>query len=267
MIKLSIIIPSYWDKYNKNTVEDILKNSELGEQLEVVVVQDGFWMPPDWIVDDPRVRYIHLGENGGMKNAINCGMRVARGEFVMRLDEHVAFAKGFDKVLTDECQPNWILTARRFFLDPVQWKTMDIPPVDCEKLVIQKDDDGNDFKWTGQRWKSRAEELKDEPIIESMAMQGSCWAMPKKWWDEVIVELDGPGPHYGDSHEVVFKTWKAGGKLMVTKNTFFSHKHRSFPRTHNGGSPENPWKKEYWTEALDQWKDYYVKEIKPKWKI
>jgi len=272
MIKLSCVIPAYHDPYNKNTVEDILKNSELGDALEVIVVWDGFYPPADWIVDDPHVRYIHLGKNGGMKNAINCGMRVARGEFVMRLDEHCKFPKGFDKVLTDECQENWIFTARRFFLDPTTWTVMDpkkYPPVDCEKLVIQHDDDGSELKWTGQRWKSRAKELENEPIIESMAMQGSMWVMPRKWWNEVIGELEWEkrGPHYGDSHEVVFLTWKAGGKLMVTKNTWFAHKHRSFPRTHSGGSPENPHKKEYWKYNLSIWRDYYMNEIKPKWGI
>ena len=260
-MKLSIIIPGYFDPYHEKTVEDILKNSELGDQLEIISVFDGFW--PQWeLVEDKRRRIVHLGKNGGMKNAINSGMRIARGEFVMRLDEHCSFPKGFDKVLTDECQPNWILTARRYFLDPVQWKVMDDKPVDCEKLVIQKDSDGTELKWSGQRWSSRAKELKDEPIIEAQAMQGSMWVMPRKWWNEVIKELDGPGPHYGDSHEVVFKTWKARGKLMSTKNTWFAHKHRKFPRTHNGGSPENPWKKEYWTEALDQWRDFYLEEIK-----
>jgi len=257
--KLSVIIPCYKDKYLVNTIGSILENAV--EPIEIVAVFDGFW-PEFELVEDERVRYVHLGQNGGMKNAINCGMRVARGDFVMRLDEHCLFPNGFDKVLTSECQPNWILTARRFFLDPVKWEVMDLPPVDCERLTIQKDENGNELKWAGQRWRSRAKELEKEPIIESQAMQGSMWITPKKWWDSVIRELDGPGPHYGDSHEVVFKTWKAGGKLMVTKNTWFAHKHRSFPRTHSGGSPENPHKKEYWLEALNQWRDFYLEEIK-----
>jgi hypothetical protein len=39
---------------------------------------------------------------------------------------------------------------------------------------------------------------------------------------------------------MVFKTWKAGGKLMLNKNTWHAHKHRSFARTHNNGTEENP---------------------------
>ena len=99
-----------------------------------------------------------------------------------------------------------------------------------------------------------------------MAMQGSMWVMPRKWWDKVIGELqtDGYGPLYQDSHEIVFKTWQKGGKLMVNKKTWFAHKHRRFSRTHNYGTAEaSPG----WTYALAVWRDYYETEIKPKWKV
>ena len=67
---------------------------------------------------------------------------------------------------------------------------------------------------------------------------------------------------------MVFKTWKAGGKLMVNKNTWFAHKHDSFPITHNVRSPENPGKPdECYAYALSVWGDYYLNEIKPKWQI
>ena len=110
----------------------------------------------------------------------------------------------------------------------------------------------------------------NEPIQESMAMQGSCWVMRRSWWDKIIGQLqnEGYGPHYQDSHEMVFKTWQAGGKLMVNKNTWHAHKHRNFPRTHNNGTPENPSNNETcWTYSLSVWEDYYTKEIKPKWGI
>jgi hypothetical protein len=67
---------------------------------------------------------------------------------------------------------------------------------------------------------------------------------------------------------MIFKTWKAGGKMMLNKNTWFAHKHRDFPRTHNSGTKENPSKSEEgFTYCLNLWKDYYEKEIKPKWKL
>ena len=101
-------------------------------------------------------------------------------------------------------------------------------------------------------------------IDETMAMQGSCWIMSRKWWDEVIGELqtEGYGPHYQDSHEMIFKTWKAGGKMMLNKNTWFAHKHYSFPRSHKYGSQDQDPHIKY---CLEIWKDYYEKVIVPKW--
>jgi hypothetical protein len=65
---------------------------------------------------------------------------------------------------------------------------------------------------------------------------------------------------------MVFKTWKAGGKLMVNKNTWHAHKERRFKRTHNNGTKENPSNNEAcWAYALEQWEDFYNEEIKPKW--
>ena len=261
MPRLSIIIPSWKDPYLPRHVEGLLLNAE--GDIEIIVVLDGYWRSD--LPQDPRVRILHLGKNRGMRGAINAGVQLARGEFLMRTDEHCAFAKGYDKVMCDSCEPNWIMTATRYFLDPERWEVMEIPPVNHEKLVIQ-----GGVKFAGQRWKSRDEEMKDVPISETMAMQGSMWVMPKKWWEDTIGELqtEGYGPLIQDSHEMVFKTWKAGGKLMLNKNTWFAHKHRSFSRTHNNGTKENPAKcDDGYKYALKVWGDYYNNEIRPKWKI
>lgn len=260
--KLSVVIPSYKDPYLKNTIESILENAR--GPIEILPVLDGYWITGDQIVQDPRVKYIHIGKNSGMRNAINTGVRASTGDYLMRADEHCMFAPGFDEVILNDIQDNWIMTPRRYFLDVDKWEVMDIDPVDYEKLKPQ--DLGNGMKkWMGQPWKSRARKNKNVMIDETMAMQGSCWFMKKSWWDYAIGDLqtEGYGPMYQDSHEMVFKTWKMGGKLMVNKNTWFAHKHVSFPRTHQ-------YSRKDWEPcvvyAYEKWKDYY-KEIKEVWGI
>lgn len=263
-ITLSCVIPSYKDPILHKTIDSLLESSELGDQLEVIVVLDGFWSDPP-IRDDDRVRIVHLGKNRGMRGAINAGVSVARGEYILRTDSHCVFGQGYDKILTDACENNWIVTAKRFFLDVDKWEVMDNPPIEHEKLVIQ----GN-MKFAGQRWKERDEEMKDIPISETMAMQGSMWVMPKAWWDKVIKELqtEGYGQMYQDSHEMVFKTWQAGGRLMLNKNTWFAHRHRSFVKHRHEGTMENPsLRVESGLYALKVWRDYYEKEVVHKWKI
>ena len=138
---------------------------------------------------------------------------------------------------------------------------MDIPPVDYEKLVI----DEHRNKFTGHAWKSRTIKRKHKMIDDTMAMQGSCWIMKRTWWDQIIGELqsEGYGTHYQDSIEMVFKTWQAGGRLLVNKNTWFAHKHRSFKRTHNYGGTEADASFAY---ALNLWKDYY-EIIRKQWGV
>jgi GT2 family glycosyltransferase len=254
MTNLSIIIPSYKDPLSMKTIRSLLDNAE--GDIEIIDVLDGYW--PDFeLIQDPRVRYVHLGANRGMRGAINAGVAVSRGEYLMRMDEHQIVGKGYDVILTRDCEPNWIMTARRYFLDPVKWEVMDIPPIDTMDLKIRGG------KFTGVDRKR----VNDIPIEESQAMQGSMWLMPRKWWDEVIGELqtEGYGPLIQDSTEMVFKTWKAGGKLMVDKNTWHAHKHRSFPRTHNNGTPETPANcDEGYKYAIEVWGNYY-KELQKQW--
>jgi glycosyltransferase involved in cell wall biosynthesis len=266
-MKLSIVIPSYRDPYLFKTIEDILQNSELGDQLEVIAVWDGYY-PTVPVIQDPRVRYVHLGKNRGMRGAINAGVDVSRGEFFMRLDEHCLFDKGFDKKLTDACQPNEIMTATRYFLDPIKWEVMqDKGHVEHEKLVIQNVSEGV-RKFSGKPWRERDDKQKDVMLSETQAMQGSMWIMPRAWWDKHIgaLQTEGYGPLIQDSVEVCMKTWKNGGRLVLNKNTWFAHKHRDFSRTHNNGTKENPAKQdEGYTYALNTWEDFYRTELLPKW--
>lgn len=263
MIKVSVVIPSYKDPLLHLTIDSLLTQSGLGEELEIIPVCDGY-VPLTPIIKDNRVKPVYLGSNVGMRRAINAGVRVAKGEFIIRADEHQRFGDRYDLILYSQTEPNWIVTPRRYFLDVVKWEVMDLPPVDFMKLKIVNVKDGV-RKFSGVE--APGDDSKD--IQESMAMQGSCWGMWKKWWEMVIGELqnEGYGPHYQDSHEMVFKTWKAGGKLMVNKNTWHAHKERSFPRTHNNGTVENPSNNEAcWAYSLSQWEDYFRKEIEPKWR-
>lgn len=269
MIKLSVVIPSYKDPSLKKTIEDILKHSELGDQLEIIAVCDGYYPPTDQLVDSPLVRYLHLGQNRGMRGAINAGVAIANGEYLMRTDEHCSFAQGFDRVILETIEDDWIVTPSRYELDVEHWKRMNDPVVNFTKLSIQRVSD-DVSKFTAVPWPERDEEFKDVTVAETMGMQGSCWFMKKSWWEKVIVELqtEGYGPLIQDSTEMIFKTWKAGGKMVLNKATWHAHRHRKFGRKHNNGTKENPAKcDDGYQYAIDVWGAYYRDVIAPLWKI
>jgi glycosyltransferase involved in cell wall biosynthesis len=257
---LSIVIPSWKDPLIHPTIDSLL--DEARGEVEIIPVLDGY-VPDRPFRDDPRIKPLYLERNLGMRGAINAGVNVARGEYLMRVDEHQQFSTGYDVVLTATCKSNWIVTPRRYALDPVRWTVMeDVPPVDYMKLKIVHY--GRGEKFSGVNW-DRPERA-HLTVDATMAMQGSCWVMPHAWWDRVIVALqsEGYGTHYQDSHEMVFKTWQAGGHLMVNKAAWHAHKHRKFPRTHSYGGHLADASFAY---SLSVWRDYYERIVRPAWGI
>jgi glycosyltransferase involved in cell wall biosynthesis len=253
---LSCIIPSHNDIYLHKTIDSILDNA--AGEVEIIPVIDGY--SPGPFRDDPRIKVVRHSQNRGMRDAINTGVAAATGDYLMRTDEHCMFGERFDEIILDTIQDNWIVVPRRYFLDPVKWEVMDKSPVDYEKLKIVNY--GRGQKFSGVKW-NKLEEVYD--IDETMAMQGSCWFMKKSWWEDVIKRLDSDyGTLYQDSHEMVFKTWKAGGKMVVNKLTWYAHKHREFPRTHSYPPDEAD---HTFSHCLDVWKDYYQDEIVPAWQM
>jgi len=254
---LSVVIPSHNDIYLHKTIDSLLENS--AGDIEIIPVIDGY-KPKTLLRDDPRIKPVYHTENKGMREAINTGVQASTGEYIMRTDEHCVFGERFDIIILDTIQPDWIVVPMRYFLDPVKWEVMDMSPVEYEKLKIVNY--GRGRKFSGVRWNKTS----DYDIDETMSMQGSCWIMPKKWWESVIVKLDTEiyGTLYQDSHEMIFKTWKAGGKMVINKLTWYAHKHRDFPRTHSYGGDLAD---KSFKAALDIWEDYYTNEIVPKWKI
>lgn len=256
--ELSVIIPSYKDPFLHKTIADILE--KFTGSFEIIPVIDGYKLKEP-LPEDPRIKPVILKTNGGMRNAINAGVQAARGKWLMRSDEHCMFAPGFDREMLRRIHRNWIVTARRYFLDPYKWEIMEEEGfIDYEKLIIK-----GGYKFSAMKWWGRTKSHRNVMLDKTMAMQGSCWIMSRKWWDEVIGELqtEGYGPHYQDTTEMSFKTWAAGGKLMLNKNTWYAHKHRSFNRSHQ--YPEAKAMPE-WKYALDKWQPEY-EQIRKTWNI
>jgi len=262
MTDLSVIIPSYKDPLLFKTIQSIIEN--FTGDFEIIPVLDGY--VPDKPLDfDRRIKPLFLKQNMGMREAINHGVEISSSPYIMRADEHCMFGPGFDTIMLSAIQDTHIMTARRYFLDPEKWVVMDKPPVDYEKLIILEKPHKGIRKFSGVQWINRERSRRSIMVDETMMMQGSCWVMPRAWWDNVIgrLETDGYGPLYQDTTEMVFKTWQAGGKLMVNKDTWFAHKHRDFNRSHQypveKAIPE-------WLYALNLWKDDYEK-VRVKWNV
>jgi glycosyltransferase involved in cell wall biosynthesis len=247
MIKnlVSVIIPSRGGQpYLQSTVTGLLNNAR--EDIEIIVVCDGIW-PDPLLLDDKRVIIVHHGtqfNSRGMKEGIMQGIAIARGEYIMKTDEHTMFDEGWDVKLKADCEDNWVVIPRRHRLLGDEWELEEYtinadgsltakpgarPPVDYMYLSYPYE---RPFDKTcglhGAEWRDRYYARKDILIDDTMSMQGSCYFMKRSWWDNVIKGFDVEtfGNFTMEAQEIGNKTWYSGGRVVVNKKTWYAHMHK-----------------------------------------
>lgn len=231
VVMLSILIPSRSDEFLQKTVDDLIEKAE-GE-IETIVILDGYW-PDPLLRDDPRITLVHQGtvhDNLGMREAINTGVNLARGEYIMKIDEHCMVDKGYDLKLAADCEDNWVVIPRRYRLDPDSWTLIHDgrPPIDYMQIdyPYQRPYDRS-CGLHGGEWKQRHYDKKDVLIDDTMSWQGSCWFTTKKYWDELLnpLETEKYGTFTHEPQEIGMKVWLSGGRLVVNKKTWYAHYHK-----------------------------------------
>jgi glycosyltransferase involved in cell wall biosynthesis len=236
MSKVSVIIPSRNPhEYLVPTVRDLLTT---GGDIEIIVALDRCALTEP-LPEDKRVRVIPRNDRiNGMRSAINAAVEVARGKYIMKIDEHCTIGQGWDEILQADCEDNWIVIPRRFWFDAPNWSVMSNAPVDAMYYIWP-------FKqvWkprlTCRPWVERAQSRADIPIDEDMGFQGSLWFMTKAHYQRIGGMSDtGYGGQTSEPEELGLKTqlgpW--AGAIMRNKLTWYAHwgKPNSFWR----GDPE-----------------------------
>lgn len=271
---LSVIIPCRQERWLQQTINDLLAKAE-GE-IEVIVVMDGIWQA---VEPDDRVKIIHQGtthNHKGMREAINAGMNLAEGEYVMKCDGHTMWDQGFDLKLIADCEDNWVVVPRRHRLDVEKWENIDDgrPPVDYMFVAYPYE---RPYDKTcglhGDIWKQAYHMRSDILIDDLMTFQGSAYFMTKNHWKRLgglSTALYGPFTH--ESQEISNKTWLGGGRVVVNKKTWYSHLHKGKRYGTGYGFSTQQWKEwgqlhekgrlfciehwiyDQWDERLHDWK-------------
>lgn len=215
---ISIIIPSRSEKYLNRTLEDLLTKTVT--QIEIIVVLEG--QPVD-DVRIPEVTYLYNKEPAGMKYAINQAVKVARGEYLLKIDGHCIVSPGFDAQLLAVHQPNWIQVPRRYEINEGKWEPIFNSVVDYQYWIWPRK--YNPMSLHGYFWQERAQQRADVMIDDILTFQGSFWFMTREWWDKNDFMND---EGYNDLHaqEAVYigtASWMAGGRVVVNKNLWYAH--------------------------------------------
>ena len=269
---LSIIIPSRSEKFLNKTIEDLLAKAK-GE-VEVIAVLDGwqptetkteYWITPARIID-PRVIYIEKSISEGMRKAINSGAKVAKGDYLMKIDAHCLFMEGYDLGLKADCEDNWVVIPARYSLDAEQWEIEhnNKPRRDYHYLCYPERGKAHDWGMHGVEWWDRGVQRADlkYDIDDNMSFQGSCWFMKRKWFTDFLGGMSEDPIYAGwaqEPTEIGCKTWLGGGAVKVNKKVWYAHLHkgRRYPRDYRPdesgiikGHNYSAW---YW--MTNQWKE------------
>lgn len=252
MTDLSILIPSRNEQFLRQTIDDILANIE--GDTEIIAVLDGAWADPP-IPDHPRVTLVYHSQTVGQRAATNEAARVSRAKYIMKVDAHCAFDRGFDVKLIRDCEPDWTVIPRMYNLHAFDWQCTKcglrtyqggMPSV-CsrcgdhsaphERVMVWKprtsrrtdfarfDRDLHFQYW--RAYEKRAEAM--EEIADVMCFVGAAFFMERaRYWE--LGGLDECHGSWGQMGvEISCKSWLSGGRMVVNKKTWFSHLFRTQP--------------------------------------
>ena len=228
---LTVLIASRMEKYLQKTIDSVFENAE--GDVEIIVALDGYWPNPA-IKENKKLALIHFPEPIGQRAAINVLVNCANGDYIMKLDAHCILGKGYDRILTETCEDDWVVVPRKYDLDVGTWCRRGYSCCDYMFLTAL-DADGGPLR--AKRIKGRTMDGEAPMIDDLMVGQGSCYLMKR----DRFKELDGLDEGHGSlgwmGCEIACKSWLSGGKLKVNKNTWYAHwqkgiKGHRFPLTH-----------------------------------
>lgn len=285
-MELSILIPSRNEMFLARTIQDILENSEA--ETEVIATLDGAWADPG-VPQHPQVNVIYVPVAVGQRAATNIAAKLARGRYVMKVDAHCSFDKGFDRKMLD----GFKVTGDNVTAVPVMrnlwafdwkcyhcgWKKYQGPtPTECGQCG-KTDKIRRKMIWKGKHnpqswsycfdavphfqyfedWKHRPgiKEGRDETgFTETMSLQGSCFMATKDKYCELNLCDENLGSWGNQGIEVACKTWLSGGRVVVNHSTWYSHMFRTqggdfgFPYEQKGRAVDKT-KKAAWKQLLN----------------
>ena len=118
MTELSILIPARNEMFLAKTIENILENIE--GDTEVITVVDGDEVDSK-IPEDNRVTIVHNAESIGQRAGTNQAAKLSKAKYVMKVDAHCSFDKGFDVKMIAEMRDDWTMVPLMKNLHAFDW--------------------------------------------------------------------------------------------------------------------------------------------------
>jgi glycosyltransferase involved in cell wall biosynthesis len=231
MYDLSVIVPARNEIFLDRTLQSLNENIE--GNTEIIAILDGYTPNPPLTTDHPRITIIHNPVSVGQRAAQNQAARLSKAKYLMKVDAHCAFDKGFDVKMTKEMHDDWTLVPKMFNLHAFDWQCGKCGnrvyqgqyPKECakcdnmekfERIMVWQPRQNKEsetyrfdttmhFQYDGGRkyWGNNAK----EDLIESMSIQGSCFMCTREKYWELGLADEAFGSWGQQGVEVACKTW------------------------------------------------------------
>src|SRR3990172_4484332 len=268
MRELSILIPARNEIFLARTIQDILEHKRA--DTEIIAVLDGQWAEPP-IEQHPDVTLLYYPESIGQRAATNAPARAPTGRYLMKADAHCAFDEGFDVKLLADMQPDWTMAPLMRNLHAFDWVCEDGhrryqspsgPCAQCGKpterdvvWIAKPSPQSTSYRFDKtlhfQYWNEYKKKQKGE-LVETMSLQGSCFMVTREKYLELGLCDERHGSWGQQGVEVACKTWLSGGRVIVTKKTWYAHLFRtqggdfSFPYPNPGIQKARDYSRDLW---------------------
>lgn len=243
MPELSILIPARNEMFLSKTIEDILEHIEA--DTEIIIGLDGGWPVPP-IQDHPRIQLIYHSSSVGQRAITNEAARLSTAPYVMKVDAHCSFDQGFDRKLLEDMQPDWTMVPVLRNLHAFDWvcsnghRRYQGPAGPCEECEAPTH---REMVWVGKTnpqstafrfdremkfryWRDYKHKQEGE-LVESMSLQGSCFMVSRERYFALNICDEAHGSWGQQGTEVACKTWLSGGRVIISKKTWYAHLFRT----------------------------------------
>lgn len=248
MTEVSFLVPSREEEFLNRTVNDLLAHCE--SDYEIIVGLDGY-VPAEPLPEHSRLSVLYFPYSIGQRGITNRLAKIARGEYLAKVDAHCSFEQGFDKKLVEVADKDTCLVPTMKNLHAFDWvcecgwreyqgpERKNCPQ--CGGTNICKDvvwiakkspnsrsycfDSSPHFQYFGD-WNKRPQGQGD--FTETMSIQGSFFMVHRDtYFDLNICDEETFGSWGSQGIEVAAKFGTSGRRCMCLHTTWYSHLFRT----------------------------------------
>jgi glycosyltransferase involved in cell wall biosynthesis len=245
---LTIIIPAKNEEFLGRTLKSLLSTIE-NENTDIVVVLDGYTVPIGDLPKDGRISVIENKKSIGQRASVNKALIETMSEYVMKIDAHCSFDKGFDRKMLEafnRCDDNTVMVPVMRNLHAFDWvcsnghRRYQGPSGVCEVCgepttkdvvwIAKSNPQSTAYRFDKdmhfQYWNEFGRKQRGD-LTETLNIQGSCFMTTR----ENFLKLDLCSEDFNSwgqqGVEVACKTWLSGGKVLVNRKTWYAHMFRT----------------------------------------